>query len=104
MSDRRDATAEAAEGRARSAALEPGRSPGYLSSSQLLSRGAGEGRFVPGQPIVELKAPPSSSKFWPTMKPEEAAHRKAQASPNSTGSPTRPVGFVEPRLASISSN
>src|SRR5438132_1870491 len=45
MSDRRDATAGAAEGRTRSAALEPGRSPGYLSSSQLLSRGAGEGQL-----------------------------------------------------------
>ena len=38
------------------------------------------------------------------MKPELAAHRKAQASPNSFGSPTRPVGFVAERLASISSN
>src|SRR5438093_11578174 len=56
------------------------------------------------QPIVELKAPPSSNRFWPTMKPAEALHRKAQASPNSAGSPTRPVGFDWPRLASISSN
>src|SRR5215472_14808357 len=38
------------------------------------------------------------------MNPEEAAQRKAQASPNSAGSPTRPVGFDWPRLASISSN
>src|ERR1700739_696752 len=38
------------------------------------------------------------------MKPDEALHRKAQASPNSAGSPTRPVGFDWPRLASISSN
>src|SRR5712691_5103193 len=38
------------------------------------------------------------------MKPDEAAHKKAHASPNSAGSPTRPVGFVWPRLASISSN
>src|SRR6266851_4396725 len=55
-------------------------------------------------PIVELKAPPSSNKFWPTMNPAEALHRKAQASPNSAGSPTRPVGFDWPRLASCSSN
>src|SRR4030081_3509560 len=60
----------------------------------------GEGHY----PIVELNAPPSSRRFWPTIKPDEAAHRKAQASPNSLGSPTRPVGFVAPRLASISSN
>src|SRR6201997_1188102 len=58
----------------------------------------------PPHPIVELKAPPSRSRFWPTMKPEEAAHRKAQASPNSAGAPTRRVGFDWPRLASISSN
>ena len=38
------------------------------------------------------------------MKPAEALHRKAQASPNSAGSPTRPVGFDWPRLARISSN
>src|SRR5246127_5968565 len=37
------------------------------------------------------------------MKPAEALHRKAQAAPNSAGSPTRPVGFDWPRLASISS-
>ena len=54
-------------------------------------------------PIVELKEPPSSRRFWPTMKPAEALHRKAQASPNSAGSPTRPVGFDWPRFASISS-
>src|SRR3954451_17305072 len=58
----------------------------------------------PAYPIVELNAPPSSSRFWPTIKPELAAHRKAQASPNSFGSPTRPVGFVAERRASISSN
>src|SRR5215468_8776451 len=53
--------------------------------------------------MVELNAPPSSNRFWPTMKPDEAAHKNAQASPNSAGSPTRPVGFVWPRLPSISS-
>jgi len=36
-------------------------------------------------PIVELKEPPSRSRFWPTMKPAEALHKKAQASPNSAG-------------------
>ena len=51
------------------------------------------GWFPSDYPIVELNAPPSSSRFWPTMKPEQAAHRKAQASPNSFGSPTRPAGF-----------
>src|SRR5260370_29954727 len=55
-------------------------------------------------PIVELKAPPSRSRFWPTINPDEAAHRKAQAAPNSAGLPTRPVGLVAERLASISSN
>ena len=39
----------------------------------------------------ELNAPPSSSRFCPTMKPMLAEHRKAQASPNSAGSPTRPA-------------
>src|SRR5207302_4807880 len=34
----------------------------------------------------------------------EAAHRKAQASPNSLGSPTRPAGVAAPRFASCSSN
>src|SRR5271170_6425643 len=69
-----------------------------------VGRGVGGGaRAVGVQPIVELNAPPSSSKFWPTMNPEEEAHRKAQASPNSAGSPTRPVGLDWPRLASISS-
>ncbi len=38
------------------------------------------------------------------MNPEEAAHKKAQASPNSAGSPTRPAGVDWPRLASCSSN
>src|ERR1700745_1191942 len=57
----------------------------------------------PSQPIVELKEPPSSKRFWPTMKPDEAAHKKAHASPNSAGSPTRPGGLDWPRLASISS-
>src|SRR5215831_11925816 len=58
---------------------------------------------LPPQPMVELKAPPSRRRFWPTMKPDDAAHKKAQASPNSAGSPTLPVGLVEPRLVSISS-
>jgi hypothetical protein len=40
-----------------------------------------------------LKAPPSIRRLWPMMKPEEAAQRKAQASPNSAGSSMRPVGF-----------
>ena len=57
--------------------------------------GARGGRMV-GHAIDELKAPPSSSRLWPTMKPDYAAHRKAQASPNSAGSPTRPVGFSSP--------
>src|SRR3984957_17834892 len=38
------------------------------------------------------------------MKPAEAPHKKAQASPNSAGSPIRPVGLDWPRLATISSN
>src|SRR5438132_8209095 len=57
MSDRRDATAGAAEGRTRSAALEPGRSPGYLSASATLSRGAGEGQLpaqMGGAALVEI--------------------------------------------------
>src|ERR1700756_2617683 len=54
-------------------------------------------------PIVELKAPPSSSRFCPTMNPDEAAHRKAQASPNSAGSPTRPAGTLAERSARSSS-
>src|SRR5260370_17441222 len=37
------------------------------------------------------------------MNPDEAEHKKAQASPNSAGSPTRRVGFDWPRLPSISS-
>src|SRR5205085_1734160 len=58
--------------------------------------------------IFELASPwrgaPPSSRFCPTINPDEAAHRKAQASPNSLGSPTRPVGFVAPRFPNISSN
>src|ERR1700756_3567929 len=37
------------------------------------------------------------------MKPDEAAHKKAQASPNSAGSPPRPVGFDWTSLGNISS-
>src|SRR6516164_1426057 len=86
--------------RARAASV-PSRPAGRVEPT---SFAAAEAAAPASHPIVELKAPPSSKRFWPTMKPDEAAHKKAQASPNSAGSPTRPVGLVEPRLASISSN
>ena len=40
--------------------------------------------------IDELKLPPSSRRFCPTMNPILAEHRNAHASPNSAGLPTRP--------------
>jgi hypothetical protein len=38
--------------------------------------GRGSGAGVP-QVLDELNAPPSCSRFWPTMKPTLAKHRKA---------------------------
>jgi len=45
-------------------------------------------------PVMELKLPPSMTRFCPTMKPACAPQRKAQAWPNSSGSPTRPAGLL----------
>src|SRR5580704_12284351 len=81
---------------------KPDASPPSAAATRALSILARQ-EGLTAYPIVELKAPPSRSTFWPTMKPDEALHRKAQASPNSAGSPTRPVGFDWPRFASISS-
>src|ERR1700722_12056957 len=53
--------------------------------------------------LDELKLPPSSSRFCPTMKPILAEHRKAHASPNSAGLPTRPVGEFFARSCTSSS-
>ena len=47
------------------------------------------------QVLDELNAPPSSSRFCPTMKLIFAEHRNAQASPNSAGSPARPADSTE---------
>src|SRR5437588_4333871 len=41
--------------------------------------------------------------FWPVMKPDLALHRKAQASPNSSGVPKRPAGLSLARSASTCS-
>ena len=43
--------------------------------------------------LDELNAPPSSSRFCPTIKPIFAEQRNAHASPNSAGSPARPAGL-----------
>src|ERR1700749_2765965 len=53
--------------------------------------------------LDELNAPPSSSRFCPTMKLMFAEQRKAQASPNSAGSPARPAGVPPSRSCTISS-
>ncbi len=89
----------------RSCGRGPRPSPGALRapSSPRGRREGGPIRLVVRYAMEELKAPPSISRLWPTMKPEEAAQRKAQASPNSAGSPIRPVGFSLARRASSSS-
>ena len=55
-------------------------------------RGEPHGRSRRHHAIDELKAPPSRIRLCPTMNPILAEHRKAQASPNSAGSPARPAG------------
>src|SRR6202012_1525850 len=55
------------------------------------------------QVLDELKDPPSSSRFCPTMKLIFAEHRNAHASPNSAGSPARPAGLEAMRSATTSS-
>ena len=52
-----------------------------------------------GSHIDRLTAPPSISRFWPTMKPASALHRNAQALPNSSGVPKRPAGTSARRAA-----
>src|SRR5205823_1385930 len=74
----------------------------HVAIGQNLRRGAGA--FVPdGLHSVPGNAPPSSRMFCPVMKPALSAQRKAQARPNSSGSPKRPAGFSLVRSASLAS-
>src|SRR5215471_8700035 len=106
------ATAAIDIGRVDAGRLEPnshlaraGRRRGHFAGGQDL-RG-GTRALVPDRPHVAVrysvpgKAPPSSRMFCPVMKPALAPHRKAQNSPNSSGSPKRPEGFCLARSASI---
>ena len=71
----------------------------HLAIGQHLGRGARS--LVPDRlHSVPGNAPPSSRMFWPVMKPDLAPHRKAQACPNSSGSPKRPAGLSLARSAS----
>lgn len=48
----------------------------------------------PGIQNAPGKAPPSRSRFCPVMYPAWAEQRKAQAAPNSAGSPKRRAGIA----------
>ena len=70
---------------------------GYCAPSNCRAAGQGRRRMHKGRPIrpalaccdqiVAFSAPPSSTMFWPTMKPACCEHRNAHIAPNSAAVP-----------------